>query len=463
MQSNGFTGISTIESVTARIERLPESRWHRKIRIIIGAVTFFDAFDAVSIAFVLPVLSPLWHLTYGETGMLISAGFFGQMLGAVLFGYLAERYGRITVLNWTILTYATFGIGCAFASNLPSLVFLRFAQGLGLGGELPVAATFVSEISPTNRRGRSVMLYQLVAPFGFLAASLGSLVIVPYLGWQWMFAIGACPAFLVAWLRRMIPESPRWLARRARLEEADVVLLGIEHEVSKQLGSPLPPVARINGAVETQVINQTPKLSDLFHGIYASRTVSVWSLWFCQSVVSYGLLVWLPTIFRNIYKLSVSDALLYSSLGNVLAVVAALVSASVIDRYGRRKIFIVAFAGAAVPLLTLWWLGTDTSAESLMILAALATAMIASSQIAIWAYTPEIYPTRMRALGSGVASAWARIGSIVSPLLVGFILMNTRDIGWAFLFFAGASVVGAITTAFFLVETRHRLLEELSP
>ena len=89
MQSNGFTGISTIESVTARIERLPESRWHRKIRIIIGAVTFFDAFDAVSIAFVLPVLSPLWHLSYGETGLLISAGFFGQMLGAVLFGYLA--------------------------------------------------------------------------------------------------------------------------------------------------------------------------------------------------------------------------------------------------------------------------------------------------------------------------------------------------------------------------------------
>ncbi len=455
--------MTSATSIAARIERLPASRWHLNVRIIIGMATFFDAFDAVAIAFVIPVLAPLWHLHYGAVAFLISAGFAGQLVGALAFGHLAERRGRITVLNWTVLTYAIFGLACAFAPGFFWLLLLRFVQGLGLGGELPVAATFVSEISPAVRRGRSVMFYQLVAPIGFLAASLGSLVIVPHLGWQWMFVVGAIPALLTLRLRRLIPESPRWLARQGRLQDADAVLQQIEHRIVAQTGRPLPALATVPVFANAGPAHQDTHWSDLFRGIYLGRTLSVWSIWFCQAVISYGLLVWLPTIFRNIYKLSVTDALLYSSLGNVLSLVAAFVSAAIIDRYGRRNVFIIAFVGAAIPLLVLWKLGSGASAVSVMLLTALATALIASSQIAIWAYTPEIYPTRMRSLGSGVASSWARIGSIVSPMLVAWILNGVNGISGIFLFFACASIVGAVTVMFFLVETRNRVLEELSP
>ena len=451
----------TAESIVARIDRLPSSPWHRNIRIVLGMATFFDAFDAVAIAFVLPVLAPLWHLQFADIALLISAGFAGQLLGALAFGSMAERFGRIRVLNWTILILSVFGLACAFAWSYWALVVLRFLQGLGLGGELPVAATFVSEISQTKRRGLSVMQYQLVAPIGFLAASLGSLWIVPHLGWQWMFIVGAVPALLTIAMRRLVPESPRWLARQGRLVDADTVLSRIEATVERQTGQVLPVVTAAS-TTPIQVPAAAARWADLFRGIYRGRTFSVWLLWFCQALISYGLLGWLPTIFRSIYKMSVSDALLYSSLGNVLVVLSAVTSALVIDRVGRRTVFIVSFTGSAIPLLVLWSLGGAVSAKSVMILSAIATAMIAASQLGIWAYTPEIYPTRMRSLGAGAASSWARFGSIVAPLMVGYVL-TVSDISGIFLTFGLAAVIGAATVMLFLVETRNRLLEEISP
>ena len=179
-------GRATAGAIIGRIERLPSTFWHVKIRAIVGTATFFDGFDAVAIAFVLPALIGLWHLQLSEIGLLLSSGFAGQLIGAPLFGWLAERYGRIRVLNWTILILSVFGLACAFAWSYWSLAAFRFIQGLGLGGEIPVAATFVSEISKAERRGRFVLLYQLLLPLGFMAASLSSIVIVPNLGWQWM-------------------------------------------------------------------------------------------------------------------------------------------------------------------------------------------------------------------------------------------------------------------------------------
>jgi MFS transporter, putative metabolite:H+ symporter len=450
-------GLATAGAIIGRIERLPSTFWHVKVRAIVGTATFFDGFDAVAIAFVLPALIGLWHVQPSEIGLLLSSGFAGQLIGAPLFGWLAERYGRIRVLNWTILILSVFGLACAFAWSYWSLAAFRFIQGLGLGGEIPVAATFVSEISKAERRGRFVLLYQLLLPLGFMAASLSSIVIVPNLGWQWMFIVGAAPAFLTIYLRRLVPESPRWLARHGDLAKADQIMTDIETIVERESGRPLPPVTK---TVDSQ--SSSGHWTRLFEGIYLRRTITVWIMWFCAATIGYGLLVWLPTIFRTVYKLPLQEALIYSSLSNVTVLISGLCAAFLVDRIGRRPIFAVAFLFGALPLFILWLIGKEASASTVMLMAATAASMISMVQLGIWTYTPELYPTSIRSFGTGTASAWARAASIVAPNMVAFIITPT-DISAIFLMFALAGVIGALAVLLCPVETKGKLLEEISP
>jgi len=450
-------GLATAGAIIGRIERLPSTFWHVKVRAIVGTATFFDGFDAVAIAFVLPALIGLWHLQPSEIGLLLSSGFAGQLIGAPLFGWLAERYGRIRVLNWTILILSVFGLACAFAWSYWSLAAFRFIQGLGLGGEIPVAATFVSEISKAERRGRFVLLYQLLLPLGFMAASLSSIVIVPNLGWQWMFIVGAAPAFLTIYLRRLVPESPRWLARHGDLTKADQIMTDIETIVERESGRPLPPVTK---TVDSQ--SSSGHWTKLFEGIYLRRTITVWIMWFCAATIGYGLLVWLPTIFRTVYKLPLQEALIYSSLSNVTVLISGLCAAFLVDRIGRRPVFVVAFLFGGLPLFILWLIGKEASASTVMLMAATAASMISMVQLGIWTYTPELYPTSIRSFGTGTASAWARAASIVAPNMVAFIITRT-DISAIFLMFALAGVIGALAVLLCPVETKGKLLEEISP
>jgi putative MFS transporter len=449
--------LATAGAIIGRIERLPSTFWHVKVRAIVGTATFFDGFDAVAIAFVLPALIGLWHLQPSEIGLLLSSGFAGQLIGAPLFGWLAERYGRIRVLNWTILILSVFGLACAFAWSYWSLAAFRFIQGLGLGGEIPVAATFVSEISKAERRGRFVLLYQLLLPLGFMAASLSSIVIVPNLGWQWMFIVGAAPAFLTIYLRRLVPESPRWLARHGDLAKADQIMTDIETIVERESGRPLPPVTK---TVDSQ--SSSGHWTRLFEGIYLRRTITVWIMWFCAATIGYGLLVWLPTIFRTVYKLPLQEALIYSSLSNVTVLISGLCAAFLVDRIGRRPVFVVAFLFGGLPLFILWLIGKEASASTVMLMAAMAASMISMVQLGIWTYTPELYPTSIRSFGTGTASAWARAASIVAPNMVAFIITRT-DISAIFLMFALAGAIGALAVLLCPVETKGKLLEEISP
>ena len=200
------SGRSSVDDIVARLERLPSSSWQVKARIIVGVATFFDAFDALAIASVLPVIVPLWKLTPPQIGLMISAGFLGQLLGALLFGWIAERHGRMTAMVWSIALFGVMSLVCALAWDYNSLLVFRTIQGIGLGGEVPVAAVFISELAKAQGRGRFVLLYELVFPIGLVAASLAGLWIVPHLGWQYMFVIGALPALLTLVLRRLLPE-----------------------------------------------------------------------------------------------------------------------------------------------------------------------------------------------------------------------------------------------------------------
>jgi MFS transporter, putative metabolite:H+ symporter len=446
---------ATPEQIIARVERLPVSWWHVKTRIIIGVATFFDAFDALAIASVLPAIVPMWKLTPPQIGILISAGFLGQLLGALFFGWVAEKYGRMTGMIWSIATFAVMSLVCAFAWNYESLLVFRLIQGFGLGGEVPIAAVYISELAKTHVRGRFVMLYELIFPVGIVAASLVGLWVVPTLGWQYMFVIGAIPAVLVLVLRRLLPESPRWLANAGRLQEADAAVTHIERETEKAIGAPLPPpqpVVRVEGKRAT--------LSDLFGPLYLRRTLVVWLIWFTAYLVNYGLSIWMPTVYRTVFKLPLDVALRYGLITTAIGLVGATIAALIIDHVGRKALFATCFAGGAAALIVLSQIAEPTP-EQVLLYISIAYFFVNAINLGVYLYTPELYPTRARALAVGTASAWLRLASMIGPTIVGMMLAS--GLGSVFVSFGIVAAVAAVVTALFAVETKGRVLEEVSP
>jgi MFS family permease len=253
---------------------------------------------------------------------MISAGFFGQLVGALLFGWIAERYGRMTAMIWSIAVFAVMSLACAFAWDYGSLLVLRTIQGVGLGGEVPVAAVFISELAKAHGRGRFVLLYELVFPIGLVAASLLGLWVVPHLGWQYMFVIGALPALLALVLRSLLPESPRWLAVRGRHAEAEKAMSLIEAETQKAIGAPLPPVKPVVATLE-----KPASLADLFGAFYLRRTLVVWVIWFAAYFVNYGLSIWLPTLYRTVFKLPLDVSLRYGLITQAVGLLGTLICA----------------------------------------------------------------------------------------------------------------------------------------
>ena len=445
----------TVDNVVARIERLPTSWWHVKTRIIVGVATFFDAFDAIAIATVLPVLVPLWKLSGPDIGFMISAGYVGQLIGALLFGWIGERYGRMPAMVGSIALFAVMSFVCAFAWDYNSLLWFRTLQGVGLGGEVPIAAVYISELTRAKNRGRFVLLYELVFPIGLVTVSLTSLWVVPHLGWQWMFYIGALPAILALFLRVLLPESPRWLAVHGHTAEAEAALSMIERETQKSTGAPLPPVQPVVATTD-----QRASLSDLFGPTYLRRTLVVWVIWFAAYFINYGLVIWLTTIFRTVYKLPLDVSLRYGLITQAAGFVGTFICALTIDHVGRRPYFAVSFAAAAISLSLLAMQPTPNAEQVLMHVAA-AYFFISTINIGAYLYTPELYPTRSRALGVGTATAWLRFASMIGPTAVGFMIGG--GLSSVFAMFAASAIIAAIVTGAFAIETKGRVLEEVSP
>jgi len=446
---------SKIDNVVARIERLPISAWHIKARVIIGVATFFDAFDALAIAFVLPVLVPLWKLTAPEIGLMISVGYLGQLFGALLFGWLAQRFGYVRALIWSTLLFSAMSFGCAFAWDYQSLLVFRTIQGVGLGGEVPIAAVYISEIARAKGRGRFVLLYELIFPIGLVAAGLAGRWIVPHLGWHYMFLIGAVPAILALFMQRLLPESPRWLAVRGRNDEAEASLSYIERQTETATGKPLPPIAAVVTTHERRA-----SWSDLFGPQYLRRTLVVWMIWFCAYLITYGLTVWLPTIYRTVFHLSLEQSLQYGLITQIVGLFGTLTCALTIDHFGRRPWFALAFAGAAAALCALWYLGADAP-QRVLIFVSIAFFFSSVLSIGVYLYTPELYPTRARAMGVSTATAWLRLASMIGPTVVG--MMIGGGLENVFLAFGLIAAIAAIVTAAFAIETKGRVLEDVSP
>jgi putative MFS transporter len=450
------TGVDRYQ-IAARMERLPLSPWHNKIRLIVGTVNFSDAFDALTVAYVLPALIPLWQMKPAEIGALISVGYAGQVIGGIVSGWLAEKYGRVPLMVGNIVLFSLMSLSCILAQNYPTLLALRFLQGFGLGGEVPIANTYISEFAKSTKRGRFVLLQQVMFPVGLTTVALVGTFVVPILGWQWMFVLGGLPVLLALPMIRVLPESPRWLASRGRAEEADRVLTRIEALVSAQGARPLPPIPTDIAPAVASV----GRFGDLFRGIYLKRTLSLWVLWFCAYLITYAMTGWLPSIMRTVYHETVAASNLFGFVVSFTGLLVLVFAVFTIDRIGRKRAYSVGFLLAAVPLFAVAFT-PNLGALALLMLATLAFAAMGMIPGSLGMYTAENYPNHLRAIGSGASSISQRLSSVVGPYLVGVIL-PAYGVGGVFGMFAVFAVIAGVTCTLFSVETAGKTLEELSP
>ncbi|MBB4513061.1 MFS transporter [Paraburkholderia fungorum] len=453
--SAGVSGPVTRGSIIARLERLPKNAMQVRARILIGLATFFDGFDVIAIAATLPILIAKWHLTAWEIGFLIGSGSVGQLIGAFVFPWYAERKGRVKAIALSSGIIGITSIACGFAPTFAMFVALRVIQGLGLGGELPVAATYINEISRAHGRGRFVLLYEIVFPVGLLASNALGAWIVPRFGWQAMYFIGGMPLILFFVLRKLVPESPRWLAERERMADADAAVHAFERAVK---GS-LPLVTQ--SAEFDAMANRHPKrrMGDLFGPAYLKRTMAVAMLWITCGFIQYGLSTWLPTIYRTVYHAPLQLALNLAVAASVLGVVGSLTCALLVDKVGRKPIINLSFVACALSLL-LAGVFHNASVYVVATCCAFALGFLACGFITAYVYTPELYPTSIRAMGCGVGGAWLKVAAIFAPAIVSKTMIG-GNLEVAFYILAAVPFIAAITVHFLGIETKGKVLEQL--
>lgn len=442
---------SAAPTVSERIDRLPFSRGHLRILGGSGLGWALDAMDVGLISFIIATLASQWSLTPTEASWIASIGFVGMAIGASVGGLLADRFGRRQVFALTLLVYGIATGASALVGGLLALLVLRFFVGLGLGAELPVASTYVSEFAPARIRGRVIVILEAFWAIGWTAAALIGYFVIPLSpdGWRWAFAIGAIPAVYALVVRWGLPESARWLAQRGRTPEADAIVGDLERSAGR---TPMASPARATAA---PLAHRTAgRVSALWAPEFRRRTASLWLLWFCVNFSYYGAFIWIPTIlFSQGYDL-------VRSFGFTLVITLAqlpgyAVAAWLIEVWGRRQTLAVFLAGSAVSAVLF---GTATG-EGAIIAAGMALSFFnLGAWGALYAVTPEAYPTSLRATGSGWAAGIGRIASIVAPLTVPPLLA----LGGApllFVVFAGFFAV-AVFASFGVVDRRGRALDD---
>ncbi|MET9541110.1 MFS transporter [Streptomyces sp. NPDC006553] len=448
-------GKQALGSVAARLERLPHSRWHVKVRFLIGAVTFFEAFDQLLAASALPVLMKEWHLTTGQATLAVTAASIGMLLGALAAGWLGDRIGRVRTVALGVGITGLASLAVAFSGSIETFSLFRFVQGLGIGGVVPVAATYINEIARSDKRGRFVLLYEMIFPAGLAAATLVAVWVVPHFGWRAMFVIGTVPVLLAAALPRQVAESPRWLLSRGRVREAEEVIARIEAEVARSTSEPLPAPA-----ADLADEPAGGRLGDLFRGRYLRRTVVVSGLWFVAYYVNHGISTWLPSLYTKTFGLDLTTALVYSLLSNVTGLLGTFVVALLIDRVGRRPALVGALVGTVLSLGVLALAGA-TSGGQVAVFASCTTFFLYALNAGLYLYSPELYPTSNRAKGAAFGGVWNRLGVILGPVTVGAIIGAGGSLSLVFAQLAVVAAVGA-AIACFAVETKGRTLEELN-
>lgn len=470
-----MTAPASPRTLSARLDRLPFTRRHGKLLTGSGIGWALDAMDVGLISFIIAALSVQWGLSDGERAWIASAGFIGMAAGATIGGLLADRFGRRQVFALTLLVYGLATGASALVGGLAALLVLRVVVGLGLGAELPVASTYVSEFSPARIRGRVIVVLEAFWAVGWTAAAIIGYIVIPASddGWRWAFAIGMVPAFYALIVRWGLPESPRWLAQRGRHAEAEAIVASFEAspalfrsrggeieesatDASTDAAAPSAGAdpAAPSGHAAPAARSAGERLRLLWSPEYRGRTAALWVVWFCVNFSYYGAFIWIPSI------LVAAGYDLVRSFGFTLIITLAqlpgyAVAAWLIEVWGRRATLSTFLVGSAISAILF---GTATGEASIIASGMALSFFNLGAWGALYAVTPEVYPTSVRATGAGWAAGVGRIASIVAPLAVPPLLA----LGGApllFVVFAAFFAVAA-ATAWALVDRKGAELED---
>jgi putative MFS transporter len=437
------------ETFVARLDRVPLNSFHWKLLITSGLGWMFDAMDVLLIGFLVGPISREFALAPAQVGLVASAGFVGMFLGAAISGRLADRYGRRLIFQATLILFSIGAVLSAIAPTFETLLAARVIAGLGLGGELPVVATLVSEFSPRAQRGRMIVLLESFWAYGTLAAGLVALFVLPQFGWRGAFVVAALPALYVAYLRFALPESPRYLAQRGRTAEADAIVRRVE----RAGGGALLTL----GAAVAPARSARTGIAELWGPALAKRTAMLWILWFGIVFTYYGIFLYVPSLLaaRGLSEVRSNEFFFLSTFAQIPGYFSA---AWLVERWGRKPTLITYLLGTAAAAFMFGNAGTGTDA---FVYAALLSFFNLGAWAIVYTYSPELYPTAIRATGAGIAAAVGRIGGIIGPFLTPVLVPIFGQAG-VFALFMVVLVVTALNVWLLAEETKGRSLEEIS-
>jgi putative MFS transporter len=445
-------------SIVARLERLPLSYFHYKLLIVAGLGWMFDAMDVGLIAFVLPAVGKQWQLTPTQLGALGSIGMLGMGLGAVVGGTLGDLWGRKRVFTYTLIVYGVATFLAGLATDYTMLMLTRFIIGLGLGAEIPVAFTLMSEFSPAAHRGRMTVLLESFWAFGWIAAALIGYLVVPRWGWRAAFFIGSLPALYSAVLRSLLPESPRYLEKKGRLAEAEAIVVRVEKACGAAF-TPTPVSPETGGDIEEASIKIN--VFDLWSRRYLRRTLCLWILWFGLNVAYYGIVIWLPTLMEG-KGFTIVKSFEYVLIMTIAQIPGYFSAAYLVEKIGRKATLTsyLLLSGIAAYMFSL-----STTISQIILWGSAIYFFNLGAWGVLYAYTPEMYPTAVRATGSGWASFCGRMGAIIAPMAVGKIIASVGQAAaypLVFTLIAGVFIFTALGMLLLGIETKGKTLEELA-
>ncbi|QDY82331.1 MFS transporter [Paenibacillus polymyxa] len=398
----------------SELTSLPPAK-KRKLLFSAGLSWLFDAMDVGLLSFIVAALAKEWHLGSEQIGLLTAMNSIGMVFGAALAGILADRYGRRAILVWTLLIFSIASGLSALATGLGMLLVLRFIAGAGLGGELPVASTLVSESVPVKERGRAVVLLESFWAAGWILSALIAYFVIPKYGWQLAFILGAVPALYALYLRRAIEDSPRY----------------------KQQSVKLPLRAR---------------LAAIWSGPHRKSTLMLWILWFTVVFSYYGMFLWLPSImFMKGFELVKSFE--YVLIMTLAQLPGYFTAAYLIEKLGRKFVLIIYLLLTAVSAI---WFGSSETAGMLLAAGICLSFFNLGAWGAMYAYTPELYPTAARSTGVGMAAAFGRIGGVIGPFVVGILVGQGITLPSIFAIFFIAILIGAAAVWLLGTETKNQ-------
>lgn len=442
--------------IANRIDRLPSTPMLRKVLLLAGIGWMFDAMNQGMVSGVMAAIGMDWNLSPEQIGLLGSSGMLGMILGAALSGMAADRWGRKTVVVWTLIIFGVASGLAGFSANYPMLLVLRFCTGFGLGGELPAASTLISEYSPTKIRGRNVILLESFWAWGWILASLVAYLIIPVYGWRAAFWVGAVPAFFAAYLKMVMPESPRYLEKAGKGDEADRLVSVMEHEAGFE-----PFKLKKESSKTSKEAKNRLSLAELWSKKYIRSTLVLWTIWIGINFGYYGFVLWTPSLLvaQGFNLVKSFEFTLIMSLAQLPGYFSA---AYLVERIGRKWVLAIYFAGTA---LAAWLFGHAGSTGQVLFFGCLLYFFSLGAWGCVYAYTPEVYPTVARASGSGWAAAFGRIGAFVAPLILPILLRfygEEKGYGYIFILLTVVFAAVAIVVALFGKETMGKSLEEIS-